>query len=351
VTIDGERRRYVYGRTRQEVQRRLSEARRLVDDGLPLPPQRETVGSFLTAWLEGQRSRVRARSWMRREQLIRLHALPIIGRIPLARLQPQHVEQLLADRRAAGLGDYSLHHLRAVLHRALEQAVRWNLVARNVVHSVDPPRVARREMTVLTPEEVRRLLDAAAGGPIEALLTLAVTTGMRRGELLALRWRDVDLTRRSLRVVGSLQRDATGRLDILEPKTARSRRQVELTGLAVDALQRHRAAQAQRRLLLGEEWNDHDLVFPSTLGLPQDGSHLVDGQFRPLLRRAGLPPIRFHDLRHTAATLMLERGVHPKIVSEMLGHSTIAITLDLYSHVTPTMQRAAANALDELLVH
>lgn len=342
-------RRFLYGRTRAEVKRKLDDTMKLVDAGLPLPPQRETVGSFLTAWLDGQRSRVRDRTWLRREGLIRLHALPQIGRIPLARLQPQHIEQLLADRRAAGLGDYSVHQLRAVLHRAFEQAVRWGLVPRNVIHLVDAPRVSRRDMTVLSAEEVRRLLDAAAGGPLEALLALAVTTGLRRGELLALRWRDVDLERRTLRVTGSLQRGVDGKVRITEPKTARSRRQVELSSLAVEALHRHRAEQNERRLGLGEEWHDHDLVFPNPLGLPQDGSNMLAGQFLPLLRRAGLPRVRFHDLRHTAATLMLGRGVHPKIVSEVLGHSTISITLDLYSHVTPTMQRAAAQAMDDVL--
>ena len=171
----------------------------------------ECVGGFLTAWFDGQRSRVRDRTWMRRERLVRLHALPMLSRVPLVKLQPQHVEQLLAGRRAAGLGDHSVHQLRAVLHRAFEQAVRWNLVPRNAVHLVDAPRVTRKGMAVLVADEVRRLLNAAAGGPLDALLAVAVTTGLCRGELLGLRWRDVDLDRATARVTGSLQRGERSR--------------------------------------------------------------------------------------------------------------------------------------------
>jgi integrase len=349
VTLDNGRRTYIYRNTRAEVRRELSAAVKTHEEGLPIPPARETVGSFLTAWLEGQRSRVRPRTWARYETFLRVHTLPSLARVPLARLGPQHIERLLADRRQAGLGEPSLRDLRAVLHKAMEQAVRWNLVPRNVVRLVDRPRVPRREMTVLNPEEVRSLLVAAEGGPLEALIPLAVTTGMRRGEILGLRWRDVDLDRGVLRISGSLQRNAAGEMEITEPKTAHSRRQVELSSLAAEALRRHRAGQREHRLLLGSEWEEHDLVFPNQWGRPQDGSHMVAGQFYPLLQKADVPKVRFHDLRHTAATLMLGGSVHPKIVSEVLGHSTIGITLDLYSHVTPTMQRAAAQAMDDVL--
>ena len=228
--------------------------------------------------------------------------------------------------------------------------MRWNLVARNVAGLVDPPRPGHQEMQALSPEQTRTLLEGARGGPLEAILTLAVTTDMRKGELLALHWSDVDLDRGALRVVGTLQRHPNGHLVVSPPKTPRSRRQIELTPLALDALRRHRARQAETRLLLGPGWNEGGFVFPSSEGRPQDGGHLLSGQFRPLLRSQGLPVIRFHDLRHTAATLLLGQGIHPKIVSEMLGHSTIAITLDLYSHVTPTMQRDAARAMNTLLV-
>ncbi|MFN2582049.1 MAG: tyrosine-type recombinase/integrase [Candidatus Dormibacteria bacterium] len=328
---------------------KLAELTQQRDSGLPMPTGRQTVASFLAEWLQSQRSQLRPKSWRRHEEHIRLHIAPFIGGVRLRRVTPQHLNQLYANRLAAGLSPVSVHHIHATVHRALVHAVRWGLVTRNVADLVDPPRVQHREMLVLSPDQVRRLLEAAKDGPLEALVALAVSTGLRRGELLALRWRDVDLDAGVLGVVGTLQRDYNRKLVISETKTARSRRQVELSALAVAALRRHRAQQTEVRLLLGEEWDDHDLVFPNPFGKPQDGSHLLVGQFVPLLQRAGLPKIRLHDLRHTAATLLLGRGLHPKIVSEMLGHTTVGITLDLYSHVTPTMQRDAARAMDDLL--
>ncbi len=342
-------RRYLYGRTRADVQRKLAGAHRTRDEGLPFSPERQTVGDFLAEWLEGQRQRLRPNTWKRYEEYVRIHTIPGVGRVKLAALTPQHLDRLYAQRMAAGLSPTTVHHVHAVLHKALEQAVRWNLVPRNVADLVDSPRAGRQEMSALTPEQTRTLLDGAADGPLEAILTLAVTTGMRKGELLALHWSDVDLERGTLRVVGTMQRHRDGKLAVSPPKTARSRRQVELTPIALDALRRHRSRQAETRLLLGSEWNVMGLVFPSSLGKAQDGSHLLYGLFHPLLKSLGLPVIRFHDLRHTAATLLLGQGIHPKIVSEMLGHSTIAITLDLYSHVTPTMQRDAARAMNNLL--
>ena len=349
ATTYGGQRRYVYGRTRTEVAKKLAEVAQQRDSGLPAPLGRETIASFLADWLEGQRSQLRPKSWKRHEEHIRIHIVPVIGSVALRRLTPQHLNHLYANRLAAGLSAVSVHHIHGTVHRALVHAVRWGLVTRNVADLVDPPRMERREMTVLGVEQVRGLLDAARDGPIEAIIAVAISTGLRRGELLALRWRDVDLDLGVLRVVGTLQRGYDRQLVISETKTARSRRQVELSGLAVDALRRHRAKQTELRLMLGDEWHDHELVFPNAIGKPQDGSHLLLGQFVPLLKRSGLPRIRFHDLRHTAATLLLGRGVHPKIVSEMLGHTTIGITLDLYSHVTPTMHREAARTMDELL--
>lgn len=236
-----------------------------------------------------------------------------------------------------------------MLHRALGQAARWDLVARNVVTLVDPPRVARHRITALTPEQARHFLDAARGDRLEALYVVALTTGMRQGELLALRWSDVDESSQALRVRGTLHHDPQGGWAIHEPKTAGSQRQVLLAVAAVDALRRHRTAQNDERQGVGPAWQDHDLVFANAVGGPLAPQNLLRRSFVPLLVRAGLPRVRFHDLRHTAATLLLAEGVHRKIVSELLGHSQVSITLDLYSHVTGTMQRAAVSALDGLL--
>jgi integrase len=258
-----------------------------------------------------------------------------------------HLQRLYKDRQGAGLSATSVHHLHAVVHRALDQAARWGYVARNVADLVTPPRMTRLQVHAFSPEESRTLLDAAQGNRLEALYVLALSTGMRQGELLALKWADIDLDGSMIQVKATLQRTRDG-FAFLEPKTAKSRRQVALTRAAVAALRRHKVSQLEERLRC-PYWQDAELVFASEVGTPIEVSNLIRRSFQPLLAGAGLPRIRFHDLRHTAATLMLGQNVNVKVVSEMLGHSQIAVTLDLYSHVTPTMQRQAVEALDAVL--
>jgi integrase len=241
-----------------------------------------------------------------------------------------------------------VRHLHAVLRRALGDAVRWGVLARNPAAVVAPPRAVRHEIRALTTDEARALLAACEGERLGALYVLALTTGMRRGELLALRWRDVDLVEGVLAVRSTLYR-AEGRLVLAEPKTARARRLIHLAPEAVGALRRHREAQLEDRLRLGPAWDDQDLVFANELGRPVEAHNMIRRSFHPLLERAGLPRIRFHDLRHSTATLLLSSGVHPKVVSEILGHATIGITLDTYSHVLPAMHREAVGAMSLLL--
>ncbi len=256
-----------------------------------------------------------------------------------------------AAKLGSGLSSTSVHHIHAVIHVALQRAMDDGVLGRNVAALVgrsNRPKVRRVEMkTIATGDQPRRFLEAAKGERLEALLVLALTTGMRRGELLALRWKDVDLDRAVLAVTGSLQGESRSTLNIATPKSGKSR-SVALGMVAVTALRDHRHRQAQEQLLVGSEWRDLGLVFSTEFGdfLSPTTLRLA---LRRVLTRAGLPTIRFHDLRHTAATLMLSRGVHPKMASEMLGHSTIAITLDLYSHVTANMQRQAADAIDAAL--
>jgi integrase len=245
-----------------------------------------------------------------------------------------------------GLAPATVAHLHAFLHRALGQAHRWNFVAQNVASLVNPPRIPKREMRTLDPDEVRRLLYAVDSDRLQALYMLAVTTGMRLGELLALRWSDVDLLSRRVSVRGTLARRDQG-LIVAETKTGRAR-VVLLTPTAV-AVSQHRVRQAGGRRRAGASWACLDFVFTNELGRPLDPSNVRLRSFQPALKHAGLPHIRFHDLRHTAATLMLRQGVHPKVVAEMLGHSQIGITLDLYSHVTPTMQQVAVDAVEAVL--
>ncbi|HUY97272.1 MAG TPA: site-specific integrase [Verrucomicrobiae bacterium] len=347
VLPDGSRK-TLYGRTRQEVAGRLSAALGSVSIGLPLPSGRETLTGFWHAWLAGVRTNLRPRTWTRYEQLGRVHLLPVLGRIKLSRIGPMHIRSLHEAILAKGISPSTAHHAHAVLHRALADAVRWGLLMRNPADLVPAPRLAAHEPVVLSDGQARTLCTAAAGDRLETLYVLAITTGMRQGELLALKWREVDCEAGTLRVTGTLQR-SEGRMTLSEPKTPRSRRQVALAEQAVEALRRHRARQTEDRLRLGAAWDDSDLVFTNGHGGPLEAAHVVNFGFRPLLARAGLPAIRFHDLRHSAATLLLSRGVHPKIASEMLGHASTGVTLDRYSHVSETMQREAAQVMTRLL--
>lgn len=347
ITLPDGTRRAAYAKTREEAADKLTDLLHRRAMGILEPASRVTFGDFAARWLEANRSTVRLTTWATYERYLRIHVVPRIGRIPVKLLTPLDLQRLYADLLADGLKPMSVKHVHAILHRLLRQAVRWDVALRNVADLVDPPRAARTEMMTLSRDEVLQLLAAAAPDRLEAVYVLAATTGMRRGEILALRWKDVDLARGRLAVVGTLQRE--GGLQVADVKTARSRRPVMLPRVAVEALRRRQLLQVEERRAAGEQWKEGDFVFSTSVGGPIEPGNLLRRSFEPLLRRAGLPRIRFHDLRHTAATLMLSDGIHPKVASEVLGHSTVAITLDLYSHVTETVAAQAALRMDRLL--
>jgi integrase len=348
LTLPDGKRKSFYAKTRQEAARKLAEAIRDKDKGLPVAMDRQTVEQYTQSWMEVMRAKIRPRTWRRYEQHLRVHVLPTLGSVILTKLSAQHLQTLYANKLAEGLSSTTVHHMHMLLHKALDAAVRLEVVQRNVSDLVDPPSMARPEMGVLSTENARALLAAAAGDRFEALYVLAVTTGMRLGELLALQWEAIDLEGRSLQVRASLYH--TGHEFVFtEPKTAKSRRRVQLPSIAAEALRAHRRGVVAERLALGAAWQtDYDLVFPNTVGGPMDPSHMVRREFAKLLKKANVPRIRFHDLRHTAATLLFAQGINPKVVSEMLGHSDIAITLSLYGHVTPPMQKEAADTMDQI---
>jgi integrase len=242
-----------------------------------------------------------------------------------------------------------VNKLHVALHKALDQAVKWHMIRRNVAEVVKAPRPSPEEIQPLNRNQTKTLLEVAKGEDrFEALYMLAVTTGLRQGELLGLKWEDVDFQDGVVRVRRTLTRHK-GRLLLGEPKTKRSRRTVRLTEAAAKALKDHLTRQIEQMERLGDLYEDHGLVFATERGTLVNPTNLRKRSFKPLLKKAGLPTIRFHDLRHTCATLLLSRNVNPKIVSEMLGHATIAITLDTYSHVLPNMQEGAARALEDTL--
>lgn len=280
---------------------------------------------------------------------IRVHVTPVIGKVKLTSLTAQHVQRVVTTCLESGLAGKTTSEVYGVLHQALHTAERMGMVARDVSERVDRPRVKTYEMRPLSREEANRFLAAARGHWLEPLFRLALTTGMREGELLALKWRDVDLEAHRLSVVASLYwRDFKPVYST--PKTRRSRRQIAVPPQMVEALRTQRQAQRAQRLRTGPAWQgeQYDAVFTDELGFPLHRSRVV-WQFIRMLRAAGLPRVRFHDLRHTCATLQLAQGVHPKIVSEMLGHASVNMTLDRYSHVLPHMQAAAARAIGDVL--
>lgn len=261
---------------------------------------------------------------------------------------PEHVERLYALKLQEGLSSTTVHHLHTVLHHAFDDALRKGLVPRNITELVNVPRMRSHETQALTREQARVLLRAAHGERLEALIVLALATGMREGELLGLHWRDVDLDARTLQVRYSVHPTRAG-FSFTEPKTKTSRRLIVLNGRTAEVLQAHRARQLTERMAVGPAWHDQDLVFTTPAGEPLAAWNMVRGVFYPLLQRAGLPRIRFHDLRHTAATLLLLQGVLAKVTSAMLGHATTAVTQDVYRHVQPSMQQEAAAAMEAVL--
>lgn len=339
-----------YGKTRQEVQRKLAAAQRDQEQGLPVLSDRQTMAQYLVTWLDSIRPTMEASTWTRHREYVQLHIVPAVGTVRLRDLSAQQVQQLYAQRLAAGLSSSTVHHLHATLHKALKDAERLGLVARNVTKLVNVPRMAETEIHPLTREQARTLLDTVDETRWEALYVMALATGMRLGELLGLRWADLELDTRPTALVhvrAQLKR-VEGDWVWKEPKTKRSRRQIALPETVIEVLRRHHSRQDAERVRLGPAYTDYDLVFCTQTGGPLIARN-VYRNCMGLLDKAKLPRIRFHDLRHTTATLLLSARVNPKIVSEMLGHASIAITLDIYSHVLPDMQQDAATAMGQLL--
>jgi integrase len=349
-TATGRKRKTIYGKTRAEVAGKLARAISNREDGFGFDSQNLTVGEYLDSWLtDSVQDTVRLTTYQGYERIVRLHIKPMLERIKLERLTPVHVRGLYRERLEAGLAPRMVQLVHTILHRALKQAVADNFIPRNVTEAVKAPRPERREMKPLNPVQARILLEAARGVKLEALYVLALTTGMRQGEILGLMWEDIDMEAATVQVRRTLSTAMGEGFSFNAPKTSKSRRSIRIPKLALHCLRRRRTSQLEERMKNAGLWEDHDLVFTTRFGTPIARASLITHSFKPLLRRADLPDIRFHDLRHTCATLLLSKGVHVKLVQELLGHSTIAITLDTYSHVLPGMGEGIANTMDEVL--
>jgi len=348
ATLPDGRRKHIYGKTRDQVRGKLAEILHAMQNGSFTDARGKTLGEFLDQWLaDVVKPRVRAWTFAGYEVHVRRHIKPVLGRVPLEKLSPQHVQHLLNRKLEEALKPKSVRYLRGTLRTALNEAVRWGLVSRNAAALVDGPRVERFDIQPFTPAEARVFLDSIAGERLEALYSVALTMGLRQGEALGLRWQDVDVELGYLRISKQLQR-VHGAPQLVEPKTARSRRTLAMPPMITKSLEQHRVRQRQERSNAGNRWAETDLVFASTEGKPLDGTAISKG-FHSLLKRAGLQQRRFHDLRHSCATLLLVQGVSPRVVMDVLGHSQIGLTMNTYSHVIPDLRRDAADRMQDLL--
>ena len=345
-------RRTVSGKTQAGVRQRLGQLRSDLDRGLA-PVRTDTVAGYMVDWLEREKQRIRPSTWRGREMHVRGYIVPALGKVPLSKLTPAHIERMTAELVASGLSPRTASHARVTLRRALADAVRDGLVHRNVAALARPPRVTRRTIEpgrdYLDAAQLRRLLAVATEYRVGALVTLAATTGLRQGELLGLAWEDVDWESATLTVRRTMARAWGGGYELSPPKTNRSRRSIHLAAVAVEALRREQREQGAARDTAGSAWQDIDrLVFTDSIGQPLRAD-AVSHTFHRLLAAAGLPRVPFHGLRHSTATALLSAGVPLRVVSDLLGHSGIAITADFYAHVERDLRRDAADAMDRAM--
>jgi integrase len=346
---DGKRKRkYVYAKTEADAIAKRDELRRQLQLGVDLAAPPRTLAAWLAEWLTEIKAHdgTRPSTLTRYRYAVETHLVPGIGRIKLAKLTPRDVQRFLTSLRGR-MAPASAIKIHSVLRVALGDAERLDLIPRNVAKAAKPPGLGRTERRALSPDEAKALLTAIAGDRLEPLFIVALTTGLRRAELLGLRWSDVDLEGRALFVRQTLLRTDRG-LAFAPPKTHRSARPVPVSAITVRAFRQQRTRQAKERLAAGEVWQDFGLVFASMIGTPLEPRN-VNRRFEGPRKVAGLDWLRLHDLRHAFATFLLDQGEELRTVMELLGHSTIRLTADTYGHVLPARARNAAEAMDRLL--
>jgi integrase len=343
---DGQKK-YVYAKTRKEVAAKLKELQANIERGLHVAKRADTVETYLRYWLQIHRTQIKYSTYVSYSGHLKL-VYAHIGKIKLQKLQTDQIQAMYAD-----LAGYIEPNTICLLHRiiktAFKAAVKWKMLAANPCQAAEPPQAEKHNSSVLTPDQCLTLLATAKSSNMECFVTLALGLAMRRGELLALRWADIDIEKQIVhvdRTASYLVDETTGKhaYTVTSPKTASGRRSIQIPAFIIPILKSHKVQQTTARLKAGE-WEDKDLVFPglhgNTISL---GSLRL--RFKKLLEAAGLPDIRIHDLRHSSATLLLSMGVPAKVVSEILGHSSIQITMDIYGHVLPTMQEDAMGKMD-----
>lgn len=350
-------RKSITGKTRQEVSRKMTDLLSKVQAGNYIEPSSMTVEQWFGDWLEGRRPHIEEKTYKGHELMIRRHIVPTFGKVRLADLRTRDVQKLINQKMESGLSVRTVKYIYTTLNQGFKQAIRERIVTFNPMEAVELPKLRRKEMEILTPQEMASFLEAAKESKHYAAFVLELATGLRRGELLALRWGNIDFKKGTLAVKEQLVRADDGLIFKSYLKTQKSRRTINLPESVLAVLKAHKKQQsihqAKLKLKLGndafkEYYQDNDLLFCAEDGKPIDpdsfGRH-----FKALLKKAGVKQIRFHDLRHSFATMALEAGIPVKTVQEMLGHTTSAMVMEVYSHVTPAMQKEAAKKIGQVL--
>ena len=333
--------------SRRDAEKRLAQLLYEYQSGTYVKPGKMTVAKFLDQWLSDYvKPNLSPKGYERYESIARVHLKPALGRITLTQLRPEHIQALYTAKLNSGLSARTVRYHHVVLHKALQTALKWGLVARNITDGIDVPRTRQAEMKTWDESEVTRFLEVTRDSQYYALFYAALFTGMRRSELLGLRWGDTDLLYGQISVTRSLHHLKDGTYVFTQPKSARSRRTIALPPSVILTLKEYHDKIAMDRTIIGILLTDQDLVFSKPDGRPLR-PNTITRAWKTMAIRARVKVIRLHDARHTHASLMLKQGIHPKVVQERLGHASIQITLDTYSHVAPGLQEAAAMRFDE----
>jgi integrase len=347
VSLDGRRLSYT-GKTKADCQEWIKKTLGQIDDGMTYANTQITLEEYLTGWIASKKSSLRQTTWKQYKMMIEKYIVPRLGGRKIHNLRPHDIQVFYDRLLADGMGAFSVLKIHTILHGALDRAVRLGSMPSNPTSLAIPPREPAREMQFYDENQVNQLLVTAQGHYLESILHLAVTTGMRQMELLGLKWADLDWVNQTLKVERQLARPTGEDVSFTQPKTRYGKRTVVLGSGTIQALQNHNERQNLARQKAAENWVEYGLIFTTRYGTPHHPRNILR-DFKLLAERAGLPIIRFHDLRHTAASLMLNHGIPVIVVSRMLGHAKPSITLDVYGHLLPSMQIEAAEKIDVLI--
>jgi integrase len=347
ISLQGRRLSHTF-KTQREAREWIRETHNQIDLGMTYTSTKRSLAEHLISWLENEKPVMRSRTWNHYEQLARMYVIPNIGKIVLKDLSTETLQALYSRLIGQGVGTYTVVKIHTLLHSALKVAVDAGMIGRNPASRAHPPKTPDFEMKILDESQASQLLVAIIGHRWEALFHLAIATGMRQMELLGLKWDDLDWIRQTVKVERQLVRpDKTG-VKFQGTKTRFGRRSIALGDQTITVLRGHYERQQAERLAAGKKWVEYGLMFANSHGGPIEPRNLLT-EFHQLLDQAGLPAIRFHDLRHTSASLMLNHGVAPIVVSRRLGHSKASITIDIYGHMIASIQEGVGQLMDDLV--